>query len=71
MYCSDREHLVARFETATREYSQAVQSLAGKRTREFQLAYEETERLRVACEDARIAMERHSIEHGCGYAKAS
>ena len=66
MYCAERERLVARYETATREYSITVQSLSGKRTREFAVAFQDTERLRVACNEARDALDRHSIQHGCG-----
>jgi len=69
MYCADREHLIARFETATREYMKAVNALAGKRSRDFEIAYHASERLRTDCEDARFALERHSLEHGCGHAE--
>jgi len=71
MYCPERERLVARYETATREYSISVQSLAGKQSREFEVSYHETERLRTACEESRSALERHSLQHGCGQAKPS
>lgn len=71
MYCSERERLVARYEAATRTYSIAVQALSDKRSHEFRVAYAETERMRQVCEHARIALDRHSIEHGCGQSRVS
>jgi len=47
MYCSDREHLIVRYETASRQHARAVLSLSEKRTLEFEIAYLDTERLRV------------------------
>jgi hypothetical protein len=71
MYCTEREHLIARYETVSREFSKAVLSLSGKRSVEFEKAYQDTERLRTACEEARIALERHSFHHGCALADAA
>jgi hypothetical protein len=68
-HCARREHLIAQYETALRIFSGAVRELTGKHSHEFQPAYDLSERLHVECDAARVALEKHTKEHGCGAAQ--
>jgi hypothetical protein len=64
-YCPDREHLIAQYETALRDYRIAVQALKGIRTG-ISGRPKQVERLHEQVKRARIQLERHRLEHGCG-----
>jgi hypothetical protein len=67
MYCTRREHLVARYESALRAYRAALQGLKDQ----YGAAYDEATRravdLQRQLEAARDELDQHSREHRCGY----
>jgi hypothetical protein len=67
MYCTRREHLVARYESALRTYRAAVQGLKDQYGAEFEEASREVDDLHHQLEAARDELDRHSREHRCGY----
>ena len=70
MYCSERMRLLDRYSAILSEFQQAVnemRSLLNARDEHtFQKATSVSERLRVECEQARIELDGHVVEHGCG-----
>ena len=70
MYCSQREHLLARYESALRTYRLAVQALTHQAGAELGEGLKQADLLHEALESARIVLDHHSREHRCGYAEA-
>jgi hypothetical protein len=69
-YCPEGEHLLAQYETALRDFHIAVQALVGKYGLEFQNEAKRTERFHEEVKRARDRLERHSLDHGCGYSES-
>jgi hypothetical protein len=67
MYCTRREHLVARYESALRKYRAAVQGLKDRCAAAEAEANPEIDDLHRRMEAARDELDRHSREHRCGY----
>jgi hypothetical protein len=67
MYCTRREHLVARFESALRTYRAAIQGLKDQYGAAYDEARREADDLQRQLEAARDELDRHSRDHGCGY----
>ena len=55
----ERAKLVNEYYSSLQTYSQAVSKLRGLSGTEFEYAYQEAERARLACERCRIKLEDH------------
>jgi hypothetical protein len=65
MYCTEREHLLAQFETAVRAYQAAVLVLRTTHGADFEKANTEVDRLKRTTREARASLDRHRHEHDC------
>lgn len=70
MSCEVQLALTITWDTATREFSEAVNALAANRIGtmskdEYDRLRANVETARLASESARLAVERHCAEHGC------
>ena len=64
--CHERDSLKARLNADFKVYRDAVHQLDLCQPGDFNLVYEDAERARLAFENARIALNHHIAEHGCG-----
>ena len=62
------QHAVSRFSAAL-EALKASQATVSKQ--EYDRLYGYVEQARIACEEARLTLERHVAEHGCDYVNAA
>lgn len=66
MKCNKRDVLFEEYRNGVAQYSESVMALrAGSGAREFEELFRSSEQIRIACECARRALERHRKEHGC------
>jgi len=69
MHCDDKRRLLDAYKSAVERYSATVADLdivRGKVTKvEYMAIFEASERARHISELARLALEEHSVEHGC------
>jgi hypothetical protein len=67
--CDEQKCLLSAYEDAVAAYSVAVADLRGNiavlGNREYKVAYEDTERLRIAARAAGEALHLHTLKHGC------
>jgi hypothetical protein len=67
--CKEHECLRSAYEDAAAAYQAAAIDLRGSmevlKDQEYQTAYQETERLRIAARVAEEALHQHTREHGC------
>jgi len=69
MKCEEKNRLVAQYEAATTNFSEAVAELRKKMgtstKEEYQRLERATNEARVKSEQARLALEQHAAKHGC------
>jgi hypothetical protein len=65
MECEEQRILSARYHADLKVYIESATSLDAAVGDEFQAAWENAERARVAFENARAALLRHQAEHKC------
>jgi len=67
--CPEQKRLLTAYEDAAAAYSAAVTDLRRNvevlAEREYEMAYEESERLRLSAREAEEALHEHIREHGC------
>lgn len=70
MYCTDRMRLLDRYSAVLAEFQQAVHDmralLNASDEQAFQKAASASEKLRLECEQARMELDAHVLDHGCG-----
>ena len=65
MVCPDRHRLAREYRKTVDGFRDAVFATKGLKGPEYERAYRTSEKLRLAAEQARIALERHRTEHKC------
>jgi len=64
LICRERQQLSDVFHATVDAYTRAVREIRDAAHYDWQ--WEEVERCKTACENARLALDRHQSEHGCG-----
>lgn len=65
MVCPERHRLVREYRKSVDGFRDAVFATKGLKGQEYESAYRTSEKLRIAAEQARIALESHRSEHKC------
>ena len=65
MACSERHRLAREYRKSVDAFRDAVFATKGLKRPEYESAYQTSEKLRIAADQARIALERHRSEHKC------
>jgi hypothetical protein len=65
MACSERHRLAREYRKSVDEFRDAVFATKGLDGAEYKSAYKTSEKLRLAAEQARIALEGHRSKHKC------
>jgi len=66
MICAKRDEFFEDYRRGVERLATAVLALrAGRRTADFDAAYQESERVWSECERARRELEEHRAQHGC------
>ena len=65
MACSERHRLAREYRKSVDGFRDAVFATKGLKGPEYEGAYRNSEKFRIAAEKARIALESHRSEHKC------
>lgn len=65
MVCPERHRLARDYRKSVDDFRDAVFATKGLKGLEYDKAYKTSEKLRIAADQARIALERHRSEHKC------
>jgi hypothetical protein len=65
MACPERHRLAREYRKSVDGFRDAVFATKGLKGPEYESAYRSSEKLRIAAEKARIALESHRSEHKC------
>jgi hypothetical protein len=65
LICGERYRLAEEYDTCVDRFRVAVSALKNLLGSEFDRAYETSEKQRVAVEKARLALDRHRVDHRC------
>jgi hypothetical protein len=65
MACPERNRLAREYRKSIDAFRDAVFATTGLKGSEYELAYRTSEKMRIAEDQARIALESHRFEHKC------